>query len=383
MLAGGAAILPFISRRLTIPSAVMEIVFGMALFHTVVGSQPAWFRFLKELGLIYLMFIAGMELDLRELLRNEKIAWYFVIPSLSLFLTPVFLHVAGYPYYLGIVLSMISAGIAIPVLKEAKLSGKDLGKHIIGVALAGELLSIAALTGFDIYHRYGMSLLSLLQLLKLVVLFLLGAFILKLIYLLAWWNPDQVKKVMESDDPVEEGIRIAISVVFIGALIASGAGIEPIVGSFMAGVIFSSVFRNRSRFEEKINALGFGFFLPLFFIGVGADFDVSLLLSPSGVFRALALTGVIFLSNLSVFFAKRFLGLELRKLFMMTFLLSAPLSMIVVAVTLGQRMDLINGDTANSLLLAALFASLFYPFTFRLLARREVYDTGKDKAPEN
>jgi Kef-type K+ transport system membrane component KefB len=369
LLVAGAAVLPFLGRRYSVPSAVLEILFGIALFHTVLPVRPEWFEFLKELGFIYLMFIAGMELDVRALLKNTRVCWYILIPGLSLLLTPLFFYLSDYPVYYGVALSMISAGVSVPVLKELGLVKHDLGRHIIGVTLAGELLSIFVLTGLDIGHRYGFSFLFLLQVLKLALFFMLASLFLKLVYVIAWWNPDKVRRVMESDDPVEEGIRIAISIVFIGALVAYGAGVEPIMGSFMAGVMFTFVFRNKSRFEEKINALGFGFFVPFFFIGVGADFDVGLLFSGRDIFVALLMTGIIFASNLPALLLKRFLGLSLREGFLMTLLLSSPLSMIVVAGAIGRKIGLIDTGMQNTFVLSALFASLLYPFLFRRLAR--------------
>jgi Kef-type K+ transport system membrane component KefB len=370
LLVAGASVLPFFARRYHTPSAVLEILFGMALFHTVLSGRPEWFEFLKELGFIYLMFIAGMELDLRELLKNTGICWYVSIPALSLLLTPLIFYLSGRPFYMGVSLSMISAGIAFPVLKEAGLLRHDLGRHIVGVTLAGELLSIIVLTGLDITQRYGISLLLLLQAAKLAFLLLLAALALRLIYVIAWWNPDWVRKVMESNDPIEEGIRIAITIVFVGALIAYGAGMEPVTGSFMAGVMFTFVFRNKSRFEEKINALGFGFFIPFFFIGVGADFDAAVLFSAPDILLALLMAGIIFASNLPALFLKHFLGLTLKEGLLMTLLLSAPLSMIVVAGTLGVKMGLIDRRMENTLVLSALFASLLYPFLFRMFSRK-------------
>jgi Kef-type K+ transport system membrane component KefB len=368
LLVAGASVLPFFGRRYNVPSAVLEILFGIALFHTVLPARPEWFEFLKDLGFIYLMFIAGMELDVRALLKNNKVCWYVLIPALSLTLTPLFFYFSGYPLFVGIGLSMISAGISVPVLKELGFVKHDLGRHIIGVTLAGEMLSIIVLTGLDITHRYGITYLFLLQVLKLSAFLALAALALRLIYLFAWWNPDTVRRVMESNDPVEEGVRIAISIVFIGALVAYGAGVEPIIGSFMAGAMFTFVFRNKSRFEEKINALGFGFFVPFFFIGVGADFDVGLFFSWRDILLALLMTGVIFASNLPALFLKHFLGLGLREGFLMTLLLSAPLSMIVVAGTIGRKIGLIDKTMENTFVLSALFASLLYPFLFRLLA---------------
>jgi Kef-type K+ transport system membrane component KefB len=370
LLVAGASILPFIARRFNVPSAVLEILFGMFLFHTALHERPEWFEFLKDIGFIYLMFIAGMELDLRALLKNTKVFWYVAIPVLSLILTPAFFYLSGHSFFVGISLSMISAGITFPVLKEVGLVRRDLGRHIVGVTLAGEFISIIALTGLDIAHSYGVSFSLLLQVLKLAALLALATLTLRLIYVIAWWNPGHVRKVMESEDPVEEGIRLAITIVFVGALIAYGAGMEPIMGSFMAGVMFTFVFRNKSRFEEKINALGFGFFVPFFFMGVGADFDIGLLFSVRDIFLALLMAAIIFASNLPALFVKHFLGLSLREGFLMTLLLSAPLSMIVVAGTIGTKLGLIDGGVKNTLVLSALLASLIYPFFFRVLARR-------------
>jgi Kef-type K+ transport system membrane component KefB len=370
LMVGGAALLPFLSRRLSVPSAVMEILYGMLVFHAAIHDRPEWLGFLKEVGFVYLMFIAGMELDIRALARNDRSIWYFVIPAVSLLLTPALFYLSGHSFYIGLALSMVSAGVAVPVLKEAGLVKEELGGHITGAVLAGELLSILALTGLDIYHRYGISLLSLLHTIKVVFLLLFAALALRLVYLAAWWNPGHVRKVMESKDPVEEGIRIALSIVFFGALIASFAGIEPIIGSFIAGVIFSYVFRNRSRFEEKINALGFGFFIPFFFMGVGADFDVGLLSSPLSVGTALFLAIVIFATNLSAVLLKNFISMGMKDALLMALLLSAPLSMVVAAGTLGTRMSIIDEREKNILVLATLFASLFYPFLFRLLTAK-------------
>lgn len=370
LLVAGASLLPFVARRLNVPSAVLEIVFGMVLFHTALHEIPEWFEFLKDLGFIYLMFIAGMELDLRALLKNTKVFWYVSIPALSLLLTPAIFYLSGHVFFVGVSLSMISAGITFPVLKEVGLLKHDFGRHTVGVTLAGEMLSIVVLTALDITHRYGVSFLLLVQILKLLALFALATLALRLIYVIAWWNPDHVRRVMESKDPVEEGIRVAIAIVFVGALIAHGAGMEPIMGSFMAGVMFTFVFRNKSRFEEKINALGFGFFVPFFFMGVGADFDVGLILSMRYIFLSLVLAAIIFASNFPALFVKHFLGLSLKEGLLMTLLLSAPLSMIVVAGTIGTKLGLIDDSVKNILVLSAMFASLIYPFLFRVLARR-------------
>ena len=366
----GVAVIPFAARRIRVPSAALEIVYGMLLFNVLLHQRPDWFELLRQIGFIYLMFIAGMELDLQAIRRSGKTFWYVLVSLLSLTLTPLFFVSLGQPLFLGVAVAMISAGIVIPVLKELGLSRTPLGRDIIGVALTGELLSILVLTLIDAYHKHGLSWLAGLELVKLTLLFGLALLVLKVLYLLAWWNPERVEKVMESEDPVEEGIRAVVTVAFAGGILAALAGAEPILGSFLAGMIFSHVFKSKGRFEEKINALGFGFLIPFFFIGVGAQLDPLLLTTPQTVITALLLTAAVLLSNFYPLLLARPLRLSLLQAAGMSVLLSAPLSMIVVAGTLGRKMGIIDSDTAGALILTALLASVLYPSLFRLLGRR-------------
>ncbi len=366
----GAAVIPFVARRIRVPSAALEIVYGAVLFNFFLRSHPEWFEVLKEIGFIYLMFIAGMELDLTWLRRSGKSFWYVMVSVFSFTLTPLLFVTIGQPFFLGVAVAMISAGIAIPVLKETELIKTPLGRDVMGVALTGELLSILVLTLIDAYHHYGPTWQAGLALLKLGLLFGLALLVLKILYLVAWWHPERVEKVMESEDPVEEGIRVVVTVAFAGGILAALAGAEAILGSFLVGMIFSHVFKSKGRFEEKINALGFGFLIPFFFMGVGAQLDLNLLKSPALLGSAVFLTLMVLVSNIYPVVLARPLKLSLLEAASMSVLLSAPLSMIVVAGTLGEKMGLLSGETISTLILTALLASIIYPSMFRPLGRR-------------
>jgi Kef-type K+ transport system membrane component KefB len=367
---GGAALIPFFARKFMIPSAALEIIYGAVLFNLIILIQPEWFSLLKEFGLIYLMFIVGMELDLRKFIKDINFVWYILIPLLSLIITPSIFHLMGYPFYLGIVIAMISAGIIIPVLKETGIIDTHFGRVIIGIALTGELLSILILVGVDIYHRYGVTVRAGVEGTKIIFLFVIAGLFLRFLYIIAWWNPQKVERVMESDDPVEEGIRVIIFMAFSGALVAYTTGLEPILGSFMAGLVFSYVFKSKGRFEDKINAVGFGFFTPFFFIGIGANLNIELLKSPSTLLLSAIFTILVFASNLFPVLLSYFMRLKIREALGLSFVLSAPLSMMVVAGTLGVKMKFITDSMNNALILTAVTASIIFPSLFRMIARR-------------
>jgi Kef-type K+ transport system membrane component KefB len=368
-IVGGAATVPFIARRLSVPSAILEIIFGIVIFNLFFHQQPEWFTLLKEIGLIYLMFIAGMELDVHKLAGDRRVIWYIVIPALGFILMPLLFMRAGQTFYLGIVVSVTSAGVLIPVLKESNVMRTPLGRDTLGVALTGELMAIIILTSIFVYIQHGVSLMAALNGLKLLGLLMAAIFFLKLLYLLAWWNPLRVQAVMESEDPTEEGIRAVIFVAFAGALMAYGAGVEPILGSFMGGLMFSYVFKSKGRFEDKVNAVGFGFFTPFFFIGVGASFDISLLSSLRGVASALVLAAAVLASNVFPLFIHGRLGLGRRDALSMVMLLSAPLSMMIVAGELGLRLELLDEHQLGSVILAAIITGVVCPYAFRCLTK--------------
>lgn len=370
IILAGAMLIPFLGRRFRIPVAALEIVYGALIFNFAISQRPVWFLLLKEMGFIYLMFIAGMELDLHALRRSGKSLWYLSATLASLILTPLAFHLLGQSLFTGIAVAMISAGIVIPVLKESGLIRTPLGQHIVGVAVTGELLSILILTFFDVYHRHGVTLMAGRELLKLTLLFAAAFLALKALHILVWWHPERVAKLMESDDPVEEGIRTVVTVAFAGGLLASFAGIEPILGSFILGMIFSYVFRSKGRFEEKINALGFGFLIPFFFIGVGADFRITELLSWHVTGMAILLALMVLASNLPILCLCRPLGITFLEAAGIALVVSAPLSMMVVAGTIGEKMGLLDIQQNGALVLSALIASILYPSLFRLLAAR-------------
>ncbi len=370
IVVAGAAVVPIAARLLHIPSAALEIVYGILVFNTIFFHQPEWFSLLKELGLIYLMFIAGLELNLGTITRRYRLFWYLLIPVLSLLLMPFVFHAMGYPFYLGIAIAMISAGIVIPVLKESGFMKTPLGSDIIGIALAGELLSILFLTGIDIHHKYGLTFMAGLQGVKLILLMVVAAFFIRVLYVIAWWNPEKVTMVMESEDPIEEGMRGVILVLFAGAVLTYSSGIEPFLGSFIAGVIFAHVFKSKGRFEDKINAVGFGFFVPFFFIGVGANFNIGLFSSPESISLSLFLTLMLFLSNIFPLVFSFFMKIKRLEALSICFILSAPLSLLVVAGTIGERTLLISAEMKDALILTALFSSVLFPFFFRLVVKR-------------
>ena len=142
----------------------------------------------------------------------------------------------------------------------------------------------------------------------------------------------------------------------------------------LAGLIFSYVFKSKGIFEDKINAVGFGFFTPFFFIGVGATLQIELLQSTPTLLLAAFFTFVVFVSKIFPILFSYFMRIKILEALCISLILSAPLSMMVVAGTLGVRMNLITGSMNDSLILTAVISSIIFPSLFRPIARRFAKD---------
>ncbi len=366
----GAGIMPFLARRIRVPSATLEIVLGFIVFNFIFAGLPQWFGFLKELGLIYLMFIAGMELEFTHLREKRKLCVYLLIAGGAFILNPIIASISGLPFFAGVAGAVMSAGIVIPILKEMDLLSSEFGRDAVVITITGEILSIAVLTMLDIYHQSGLTAGAILAVLKLSGMLVVSFLFLKLLYYFSWLYSEKVESVMESEDPVEEGLRAIVAIAFSGAMVAYLSGIEPILGSFITGGIFSYVYKSKGVFHEKINGLGFGFFIPLFFIGVGSELRPSMFLSPHILKNAVLFFTLPLIGHLPVLLLTLRKKGSLKSNLLVLLLSSAPLTMMVVAGDLGVRIGFLDETVKASVVIGAIVGSLLYPFLFRLIYQK-------------
>lgn len=362
--------MPFFARRMRVPSATLEIVLGFIAFNFIFAGVPQWFGFLKELGLIYLMFIAGMELEFEHFREKSNLCVYLLIVGGAFVVNPIIASISGLPFYAGVAGAVMSAGIVIPILKEIELLSSEFGRETVVITITGEILSILVLTLLDIYHQSGFSTGAILAVLRLAGILVVSFLFLKILYYFSWLYSEKVESVMESEDPVEEGLRAIVAIAFSGAMVAYLSGIEPILGSFITGGIFGYVYKSKGVFHEKINGLGFGFFIPLFFIGVGAELRPSMFFSIDILKDAILFFTLPLVGHLPVLLLMMRRNGSVKNSLLILLLSSAPLTMMVVAGDLGVRIGFIDETVKASVVIGAIMGSVFYPFLFRLIYQK-------------
>lgn len=369
IMALSVALLPGIANRLRIPASVAEILFGVALgksfLHLELGGD--WLPFLAELGFLVLMFHAGMEINFTMLREQSKgrLAMQGGVFAVTLALGFIAAWILGRGAFMALVLTTTSLGLVMPALREAGLLKAPFGQTVLIAATLADFLTLLGITFVVLWKSYGLSWRFALPL----PLFIGFGAALWALRLWAWWHPERAERIFLSPDSQEQGVRMALAMLFVFVGLSELVHLEPVLGAFMGGSIISFVLREKEGLESKISAIGFGFLVPLFFIHVGMQFDLGNIVSP----RMLSFTAVLLALAVGVKLVPGLLlaltGIKLRDGLSAGLLLSSRLSLIVAAASIGVREGFITPELKDSIVLLALLTCFLGPVLFRLSIR--------------
>jgi len=365
---------PFVSKILRIPTPPVEIILGSVFAYIGFVGHNEYFDLIAEVGFLYLMFLAGMEVDLKQITKSPKT----VIQKSMLFLglMAMFSITFGLVFHLNTITIISMPLISIGIL--ASLS-KTYGKEESWIRLAfiagvlGEIISIAVLTLFDAASTTGVNL-TLITKIGYLVLFIASVYLLyRLLHLLFWWFPELKNTLVPKFDTSDQDIRLAMALFFILIAVMLSLELELALGSFIAGVAISAFFHHEKKLEEKMSSLGFGFLVPLFFIHVGASFDLKSLAVEGVVSGALLITFLMILSRiLAAVVLKGISGSKDALLIALS--LSMPLTLLVAVATIGYETKLLDMLSYYQLILASIFEILISMIIIKMLHAKRKED---------
>ncbi len=358
---------PFIAKFLRMPTAPVEIVLGTLLAAAGFLRENVYFSLIAELGFLYLMFLAGMEVKLKEITQGPPMvlrrAIMFVL-SLGL-LSIVAGLLLGFDPIVTASLPLISIGLLASMVKIYGRSQPWLNLAII-VGVLGEIASITALTILDAASTVGFGWKLLLKLSYLFSFIFAIYLVYRLLLLLFWWFPELKKKLMPQSDSSDQDIRLSISLFFLMIAVMMILHLELALGAFIAGVAISAFFHHEKSLEEKMSSLGFGFLVPLFFIHIGVSFELSSILQPGVVSGALLITVVMIILRVLAAYYLRPLEGPVDALGV-AFALSMPLTLLIAVATIGYNSASIDKSTYDQLILASLFEVIIAMSAIKLI----------------
>jgi len=341
---------PFISNFFRLPISAVEIILGAIFGFSGLIEENEMFNLLAETGFLYLMLLAGMEINLKEMFNLPKkvfiysILFLFLIYLLSLVLVFFF----GFNKIFIVIFPLVSVGLILSLQQE-------IGKYewielAMKVGVIAEIVSIIVLTLLSGYFEFGISREFFINI-SILILVLLGLVVVFLVMrTLFWWFPEIKFYLMPGIDKYHQDVRIAISLFFIVIVLLYNIGIDVVLGAFVVGVFLKTFFEH-NKLEYKLAPFGFGFLITIFFVHVGASLDIKLL-SLKMLMDSLLIVFLMLLIRILASFV--FFSILKIKSILFGISLAMPLTLMIAISALAHQNNTISDYWYNVLVVAAI-----------------------------
>ena len=370
VVAAVAAVVPLAlgwAPRLRIPSVVLEIVAGVVLGPSVLGwvevDLPV--QVLALVGLAFLLLLAGLEIDLRDLRgRLLALALLGYLMSLALaVLAGLGADAVGWtsaPLFLAVALTATSLGLVVPVLKDAGRARDQVGQATIAAGSVADFAAIVLLTLLFSTSGGGAGattgFLALFGVLVAVLAVGLGR------ARMSMRLGDVLVRLQDTTAEIRVRLVVLLLVAFVA--LAERLGLETILGAFLAGALIGLVDRDAAshpQFRAKLDAIGYGFLVPVFFVSSGVRLDLrALVAEPSALLQVpVLLLALLVVRGVPAVLHRRALGTA--GAVAAGLLQATSLPFLVTAAQIGTVTGRLSTTTAAALVCAGLLSVLIFP----------------------
>jgi Kef-type K+ transport system membrane component KefB len=366
-------VLADLSGGLAIPGVVFEIGLGIVIGPAVlnIAHPDSVVTALSEMGLSYLMFLAGFELDLARVrgraLKLATTGWAISL-ALALLISAALVTIGTVlnAIVVGLALTTTALGALLPILSDEHLLGGPFGSQVMAIGSVGEfapVLAIAVLLDHRNPGKTGLLLVSF------VVVAVAAALVAARPY------PPRVVALMHRHLRSSAQLPVRISVLLVVGLVylAYRLGLDVLLGAFAAGIVVRLVVRgdDSAIVKDKLEAIGFGLLIPIFFIVSGMQFHLDALTSRPTALLRVPLFLVLFLvvrGAPALLLYRR--DLDRRELVPLAFFSATALPLVVVITTIGVAEGRMLPVNAAALVLAGMLSVLLYPAAAKTLLAR-------------
>ncbi|WNS42709.1 cation:proton antiporter [Paenibacillus sp. MMS20-IR301] len=282
-----------LSVRLGQPAVLGKLITGILLGPAVLGwvQEGDFIHYMSEIGVLLLMFIAGLETDLAQLRQNWKSAFAVAIGGILLPFAGGFAvgEWFGFAYhnalFLGVILSATSVSISVQVLKEMNRLNSPEGSTILGAAVVDDILVVVLLAVLMSFFGTGAEVSISLLIGKKLLFFAVAV-------LAAWLVVPRVMRWLVPLRVTEAVISAALVILFAYAYFAELMGMAGIIGAFAAGIaIARTPFKH--EVESKVEPIAYSLFVPVFFVSIGLSVSFKGLGSHIGFVAAVSLVAIL------------------------------------------------------------------------------------------
>ncbi|HWK26024.1 MAG TPA: cation:proton antiporter [Solirubrobacter sp.] len=363
-VAAAAPLLADLPRRVRVPGVVAEILLGIVVGPQVLdfAHTDALIEALSQFGLAFLFFMAGMEIDFERVrgvpLRLAARGWAASL-ALGMVVAALLyaLGVIGAPILVGLALTTTALGALVPILKDAGLADGRLGTRVLAAGAAGEFGPIVALS-IILAIASG-------ELWRTLLLGVFAAAAIALGLLATRVRPGRVVRLVEATMHASGQVALRLALLLLGGLVvlAGTLGLDVVLGAFTAGLIVGLVARGEAAhaFHVKLDGVGYGFLIPIFFIATGLDFDLDALLSDAATLALVPGFALVFLlvRGLPAWWLNR--DLPAGERVALTLMVSAALPLVVAITEVAVDAGRLDAQDAAALVGAGMLSLLLFP----------------------
>jgi len=384
-----------LAQRVGQPAVVGEIFAGILLGPTLLGNVPTvaeymvpndsgrnYLTIISMLGAMFLLFIAGMETDIKLIKVHSKNAIMIAATALLVSFISLFIFSLTIPdslltspdtkylfaAFLSITISVSAISVIAKVLIDLNLIRRDFGQLFIAIGMIDEtivwiIISILiGLVGGFAVTASGIFLSFIKVILFLVLGFIVGKFLIK--YIITFFQ----NKIKLRD----KFLTLVVVIIFIYGAIAQSLGLEAVLGSFVAGIVFGQIPYLSEETIDKLESITFAIFAPIFFASAGLQVNILEFTDPNILLLALLLMLVAFSSKTiggfvgSKFFAKN----DLRTSLLFGIGLNTRGTIQIILATIGLSIGILSKDVFSIIIIISVVSSIISPIFIKVLIKK-------------
>lgn len=362
---------PLLFRRMKLPGIVGLILAGLAIgphgFNILERNNAV--ELFSTIGLLYIMFIAGLELDLNKFIKNRNKSivfgvFTFIVPLLIGF--PVCFYILGYNFSASfLTASMFSTHtlIAYPIVSRLRITNNEAVSLTVGGTIFTDtavLLILAFITGS---YEDGSSNLWLRLLISSAIFLSIAFFVIPPLTRFIFSKPEHEKNMH---------FIFVLTVVFLTAFLAKLAGLEPIIGAFAAGLSINKLIPKNSALMNRLEFVGNSIFIPIFLIGVGMFINLKVMSSNLNAWIVTITLIIVALIGkwLAAFFTKLVFSFSKSQQNLIFGLSSSHAAATIAVIMVGYKLGIIDDNILNGTILLILVTCMVASFVTENAARK-------------
>lgn len=350
-------------NRLNLPAVIGQLILGVVLGKGLLNivKPSSEVQLFADIGVILLMFLAGLESDLKllrkHLLPSLNVAMFGVILPVALTLGTALIFGINLKesIFISVVFAATSVSISVEVLKSLNYLSSTSGTVILGAAVADDIIAISILSIMSGTLTGNFSIQKILMLLGLWIVFGVIVFVCH-----KWIIPD-LMKLADNIQATHASTIFALVICFAMAYIAEEVQLDSVLGAFVAGIAVSNSKDYDSKINRNIEIIGYSVFIPIFFISIGLNLEFASFIHDFWLIVLFTLTGVIG-KLFGAGFGAKISGFDLKDSYVIGSGMISRGEMALIVAQVGYSVKLLSEEYYSSVIISIILITIIAPF---------------------